>query len=563
MIILVPIDRINPNPWQTRFGDPDPEYIKALALDIAANGLLQSPAGRMVTPDGRRIDSATHDSGELTEILVDLDNRVQLAFGHHRLTAYRWLNDVKNTSNLEGDYSSIPVELAPYTDEQMAILAWSENEKRRDVTPIERARAIQQRMDSFGWTQIQVAEKLGVSRPVVSNALRLLGLPDEIQASLADGTISERVGLALVAYLDMPEEIKMKIDAGYNHVNRWDTILQDALSGQITSDVIRKRINMIFDTYGRKLDESVFGLDTMQADSEIRSATCRDCTDRLKDRNICPMVACYDRKTWLFEQSYLERASEVSGITPLTIQKSDYELTTFNRWTHEKALPAVLAAKCENLRLKYDGSGSEGPDRVESFPNARIVCVKNDRFCTCVKGAEQALQDSPQEAITRIAQSFPDGYSYTPPPGVELSYTTEELSGLAVQAKLRKQENLVIARELTNIAGERIADGLARYTLNTWKMLANNIDYGLGMDLESVLDIQQAIGKKIADANLPWDPSNIDVVLKELNDLLADCNLALLDDPRPPVAPNDKVAPAGKLLVDVFDEDDTESEEEK
>jgi ParB-like chromosome segregation protein Spo0J len=51
-LVFVLLDRIQANPWQTRLGSPDPEYIQELALDIAANTLLQTPMGRWWTVAG-------------------------------------------------------------------------------------------------------------------------------------------------------------------------------------------------------------------------------------------------------------------------------------------------------------------------------------------------------------------------------------------------------------------------------------------------------------------------------------------------------------------------------
>jgi len=50
-ILNILLKDIESNPWQTRTAEPDPEYIKALALDIAKNGLLQIPIGRYVYHD--------------------------------------------------------------------------------------------------------------------------------------------------------------------------------------------------------------------------------------------------------------------------------------------------------------------------------------------------------------------------------------------------------------------------------------------------------------------------------------------------------------------------------
>src|SRR3990172_7368145 len=121
MIDFYLLENIESNPWQGRIGELNTEYIEELARDIAGNGLLQTPVGR------------------------EIDNSVQLAFGHNRLAAFRWLSE--NTSGnlpsgLAGDFSKMPVDVRELSDEQMGSLAWSENERRRDLNPIERARAV-------------------------------------------------------------------------------------------------------------------------------------------------------------------------------------------------------------------------------------------------------------------------------------------------------------------------------------------------------------------------------------------------------------------------------------
>ena len=103
--ILVSLELIQPNPWQTREGEPDPAYIKELALDIAQNGLLQTPVGR------------------------NTGAAIQLAFGHNRLAAYKWLNDVKDHSNILGDYSEMPLDIRVLTDEQMALIVCAKKEQ--------------------------------------------------------------------------------------------------------------------------------------------------------------------------------------------------------------------------------------------------------------------------------------------------------------------------------------------------------------------------------------------------------------------------------------------------
>lgn len=221
MSILIPIERIIANPWQTRQGSVAEEYIKDLALDIARNGLLQTPVGRLVQ-DGKPLDSKPY-GGPGAALNDEPGSMVQLAFGHNRLAAFRWLFDLRNNSDIPGDFSRMAVELHnKLSDEQMADFAWSENEKRRELTPLERALAIEKRMQDFGWNQKEIAGRLGVSQPVVSNALRLLKLPAAMRAALSEGSLTERQAMALLPLFDLGDELLAKANEHYSYTTRPD-----------------------------------------------------------------------------------------------------------------------------------------------------------------------------------------------------------------------------------------------------------------------------------------------------------------------------------------------------
>ena len=164
--VLVVIDAILPNPWQPREHE-DPEHIKSLALSIAAEGLLQVPVGRRA------------------------GDKVELAFGHSRLAAYKWIRDVQPTSNIPGDWTSMPVIVREISDEEMFRLAISENVQRRDLTPIEEARAMKRYRDEFGKTSAEIGVLFGMAESTVRNKMRLIELPAEAQTALEDGKITE------------------------------------------------------------------------------------------------------------------------------------------------------------------------------------------------------------------------------------------------------------------------------------------------------------------------------------------------------------------------------------
>ena len=249
MYMEVPLTDIVSNPWQTRRGQP-PDYIQSLALDIAANGLLQTPVGRLMLGDEiAPVDEIT--AAQLTGEIPD-DCQVQLAFGHNRLSAYKWLQNLGPFSDIGGDWSSMPVELKPLTDEQMASFAWSENEKRRELSPVERAQAIARRIQDFGWSHEDAAENLGISRPSISNALRLLKLPETIQDHLHAGEISERQAMALLKLFEQPEDLVE--DDTFQRTA--DYLVRQALEGE-SSESLRLIVDSTVDAWKRQSQPSM------------------------------------------------------------------------------------------------------------------------------------------------------------------------------------------------------------------------------------------------------------------------------------------------------------------
>jgi ParB family chromosome partitioning protein len=83
-----------------------------------------------------------------------------------------------------------------------------ENLQRRDLDPLEEAMSFQHLIDDYGFTAERLAERIGKSRPAVSNALRLLNLPDPIKALLRNGSISVGHARALLA-IDPREQVAL------------------------------------------------------------------------------------------------------------------------------------------------------------------------------------------------------------------------------------------------------------------------------------------------------------------------------------------------------------------
>jgi len=172
----VPVAAISPNPRQPRH-KIDPDALRELADSIREHGLIQP---LIVTP--------APDSTELAP-------RYQLIAGERR-----W-----NAAKMAG-LATVPVIVRGATPQEMLELALVENIQRADLNVLEEANAYRQLMTDFGLTQEQVASKVGKNRTTIANALRLLKLPPDIQAALADESISEGHARAILTLEDEKQQ---------------------------------------------------------------------------------------------------------------------------------------------------------------------------------------------------------------------------------------------------------------------------------------------------------------------------------------------------------------------
>ncbi len=164
----IPLDRIDRNPNQTRTAF-DEAKLAELAQSIAATGVVQPVVVREV-PGGR----------------------YQLIMGERRWRA----------SQIAGK-STIPAIVRQVSDEQAMEMTIVENLQRADLNPMEQARAFERLSREFKMTQEQMAQRTGKDRTSISNFLRLLKLPDDIQRLVEAGQLSFGHARALLA-LDSP-----------------------------------------------------------------------------------------------------------------------------------------------------------------------------------------------------------------------------------------------------------------------------------------------------------------------------------------------------------------------
>lgn len=180
-VFWVEVQRINPNPFQPR-KEFDQEALESLAESIKQYGVLQP---LVVT----RKETERADGGISVEY--------ELVAGERRLRA----------SKLAG-VSQVPVLIrsAEDSDKMKLELAIIENLQREDLNPVDRALAFKQLADQFNLKHGEIALKVGKSREYVSNSLRLLSLPDDMQRALIQGEITEGHTRPLLMLAERPEQ---------------------------------------------------------------------------------------------------------------------------------------------------------------------------------------------------------------------------------------------------------------------------------------------------------------------------------------------------------------------
>ncbi len=167
--LIVPIELVQANPDQPRRTFAE-DALQELATSIAEKGIIQPLIVRR-----------SPDDDEMYEIVA----------GERRWRAAQMAK-----------LHDIPVLLRDYDDAEVLEIAIIENIQRADLNPVDEAAGYKQLMDRFGHTQDKLSAALGKSRSHIANSLRLLNLPQEVQAYLVSGQLSAGHARALVGHND-------------------------------------------------------------------------------------------------------------------------------------------------------------------------------------------------------------------------------------------------------------------------------------------------------------------------------------------------------------------------
>lgn len=168
VVINIPLEQIEVNPFQPRTTFEE-ESLNELADSIKIHGVIQPITVRKIE-----------------------NNKFQLIAGERRLRA----------SKIAGK-TEVPVFIRSASDQESIEIALIENIQREDLNPLEISINYKRLQDECDLTQEQLAERLGKNRSTVTNFLRLLKLPPDIQAGLRDGKITMGHAKALMAIDDL------------------------------------------------------------------------------------------------------------------------------------------------------------------------------------------------------------------------------------------------------------------------------------------------------------------------------------------------------------------------
>ena len=176
-VMTVRISDIEPDKSQPRkiF---DPEALATLADSISRHGILQPIVVRK--PEGEDGDG----EGTVAKILR---GKYKIVAGERRWRAAKMAG-----------LTEVPVIVKSFTEKEAAAIMLVENLQREDLNPVEQAMGLQRLMQEFELNQEEAAQLVGISRPALSNALRLLSLPKETLSLLEDGSITAGHARALL-----------------------------------------------------------------------------------------------------------------------------------------------------------------------------------------------------------------------------------------------------------------------------------------------------------------------------------------------------------------------------
>ncbi len=205
MVQDLPVERIRPNPYQAR---QQFDNLEELAEAIKAQGFTSR---LRVRPDPAN------------------EGFFQLVYGERRLRA----------ASLAGR-KVVPCEIADHSDAELIEIGLAENIQRRDLTPLEEAKAFQTFIQDRGYTVRSLAEKIGKDKSYVQDRMELLRIPEDVQAMVAQRSDTLRVARE-IARLPTPAERK--------------PFIEGVIEGKLNFQEVRQSVARLIEPYGYDYDD--------------------------------------------------------------------------------------------------------------------------------------------------------------------------------------------------------------------------------------------------------------------------------------------------------------------
>lgn len=273
------INTVLPNPFQTRQSE-DADHIHELANSIEAHGLLQIPLGRMSTTQ---------------------PDCPELAFGHNRLSALKWL-----VGEVKTQFNTITIDIRHFSDVEMFELAVTKNHERKNLDPLEAAKAMLVYRETFGKNSDAIGELFHLSGSAVRNKMRLLELPEDIQSLVDSGEVTEATARELLSFYDMPAQIRNSQTYDYSHggvLSLSESIEKGIKSGKLNYVELKDKVHSIINRLTHELDKKSWKHDEVLLDTENKPLpACKGCPNHLirNKKELCMNPACYASKeiTW-------------------------------------------------------------------------------------------------------------------------------------------------------------------------------------------------------------------------------------------------------------------------
>lgn len=148
----------------------------------------------------RELTESIKQHGVIQPIIVNKTsgNRYLIVAGERRFRAC-----------LNAGLKTIPAIIKDFSKQEVQEISLIENLQREDLNPIEAGKAIRQLMTDYGFTQEEIADRIGKSRPLVANTLRLLTLSPEVISLIENGQLSAGHGKCLVVVADEEKQLNL------------------------------------------------------------------------------------------------------------------------------------------------------------------------------------------------------------------------------------------------------------------------------------------------------------------------------------------------------------------